>query len=408
LQRDALAPGECYFDATVGEGRIYVFGVTRDAMRAAVIEDARGAFERRTRNYARLLARAPVDARAPAPDAASAALGRELLGGVADMLRSSPRVYATLDGYLAALPLETLLCPGDDAPMGVEREIVRMLSAAMLRYLRARPAPPGSGADLLAVGSGAGDLAGAAREVRHLRSRYGAATAVGVDRAAFLDALAGCEIIHVATHVRVDSERPWHSGILVEAADSTAGSGRSRTRGRADQDPLALTPAESSAIEAITPRDPWVRASEIAARRIDAELVVLSGCESALGRATLAEGVLGVASAFVSAGGRAVVASLWEVDDQTTADLMGRFYRELAAGRSVVGALQAAQAGLRTRKPHPFFWAGFVVIGDGDVTVALAQRRVPGPGLIAALAGVLTLAGIGTWVFARRRAKIAA
>jgi CHAT domain-containing protein len=149
-----------------------------------------------------------------------------------------------------------------------------------------------------------------------------------------------------------------------------------------------------------------VRASEIAARRLDARLVVLSGCESALGRATLAEGVLGIASAFVCAGGRAVVASLWEVDDHTTADLMEGFYRELSLGRSVVSALQSAQMSLRARKPHPFFWAGFVVIGDGDVAVALPEKPDRTP--LAALLGGLSVFLIIGWVFRRRRATIRA
>jgi hypothetical protein len=118
--------------------------------------------------------------------------------------------------------------------------------------------------------------------------------------------------------------------------------------------------------------------------------------------------VLGIASAFVCAGGRAVVASLWEVDDRTTADLMERFYRELASGRTVVSALQAAQLELRGRKPHPFFWAGFVVIGDGDVAVRLREGpERPAVGMAALLAG-LTVLLITGWAFRRRRATIRA
>jgi hypothetical protein len=115
----------------------------------------------------------------------------------------------------------------------------------------------------------------------------------------------------------------------------------------------------------------------------------------------MAEGVLGIASSFVSAGSRAVVASLWQVDDRTTAELMRHFYSELAAGKSAAAALRGARSSLRKDHPEPFFWAGFVVIGDGNLTVALRPRPLwHRPALL-----VVGLILVSTWPLAiwRRR-----
>jgi CHAT domain-containing protein len=374
----------------------------------AVVGDTRGELAARVRNYARVLARPPVDARAALPGEPARALGELLLSGVAESVRSSSRVYAALDGYLAGLPLETVVCPGEDGPLVSHREIVRAPAASLLRYLRAREAHAPTASSVLAIAPAADDLEGAAREVDQLASRYGAVRLRGPGREALVAALDGPDVIHMASHVRVDAQRPWHSGILIGREGAGAPPRPSDTRAVAPpHDPLALSASDSSELAAGLPGDPYVRASEISARRLDARLVVLSGCESALGRATLAEGVLGIALSFVCAGGQAVVASLWEVDDATTADLMETFYREMAAGRTVGAALRASQLALREKRPHPFFWAGFVVIGDGDVGVVLAERPPRRAGLLVALAGGLTMFIIGGWVIRNRRAKIA-
>ena len=152
--------------------------------------------------------------------------------------------------------------------------------------------------------------------------------------------------------------------------------------------------------------DPYARAGQIAAARSDARLVVLSGCESALGRTTQGEGVLGVAAAFFAAGARSLVASIWEVDDRVTADLMERFYAGLAEGKPVASALRAAQLEIRAKRPHPFYWAGFVAIGDGDVTIRLAKRP-PGSRYWFLLAG-LTVVAVVAWVVMRGRVTIRA
>lgn len=104
--------------------------------------------------------------------------------------------------------------------------------------------------------------------------------------------------------------------------------------------------------------------------RLDTDLVVLSACSSALGEELGGEGLIGLTRAFQYAGARSVVASLWNVRDQATAELMVRFYRHLRSGLPKDEALQAAQIEL-IREPvggkdfsAPFFWAAFQLYGD--------------------------------------------
>ncbi len=100
--------------------------------------------------------------------------------------------------------------------------------------------------------------------------------------------------------------------------------------------------------------------------RIDAELVALSACSSALGKEMSGEGILALTRPFQYAGARTVLASLWQVSDESTARLMSSFYRHLAAGRSKDAALQAAQRELIADPvtAHPHHWAAFQLIGD--------------------------------------------
>jgi CHAT domain-containing protein/tetratricopeptide (TPR) repeat protein len=95
------------------------------------------------------------------------------------------------------------------------------------------------------------------------------------------------------------------------------------------------------------------------------ELVVLSACETGVGQVEIGEGVLGLRWAFIAAGARAVIASLWQVPDKETVILMVDLHRRMAAGRSAAEALHEAQLALREVRPHPFFWAGFVLHGGG-------------------------------------------
>lgn len=112
--------------------------------------------------------------------------------------------------------------------------------------------------------------------------------------------------------------------------------------------------------------DRILRTSEIANLKLDADLVVLSACETALGEVKYGEGILGLARAFYCAGARAVCASMWKVSDAATALLMARFYEEVVKnGLSKAEALRAAQLALinSNKLSSPKFWAAFVLSG---------------------------------------------
>jgi CHAT domain-containing protein len=113
--------------------------------------------------------------------------------------------------------------------------------------------------------------------------------------------------------------------------------------------------------------DGVLRPTDLYDLRLDSDLVVLSGCQTAKGRAPEGTGLLGLSMSFLGAGSRAVLASLWNVDDQSTARFMERFYINLADKKTIAEALKAAKIDMiRSRDRHPFFWASFVLIGDGQ------------------------------------------
>jgi CHAT domain-containing protein/Tfp pilus assembly protein PilF len=150
------------------------------------------------------------------------------------------------------------------------------------------------------------------------------------------------EVLHIAAHGCLDERFPLNSGLALSLPDER---GPGRDNG-------------------------FLQAWEIfEGLRLDAELVVLSACDSALGRELAGEGLLGLTRAFHYAGARSVVASLWQVPDRATAELMVRFHGRLKEEKSKAEALQAAQAELAAGAAGrewqaPYFWAGFQLFGE--------------------------------------------
>lgn len=125
-----------------------------------------------------------------------------------------------------------------------------------------------------------------------------------------------------------------------------------------DQEPLA----SALVLSPDARQDGFLRSSEIFELDLAADLVVLSGCSTALGRLT-GDGILGLSRAFLYAGTPTVIVSQWDVSDRATAELMDRFYMEYANGLEPAHALRTAQRALLDRYPHPFLWAAFELIG---------------------------------------------
>jgi CHAT domain-containing protein len=145
-------------------------------------------------------------------------------------------------------------------------------------------------------------------------------------------------IVHFATHGLLNGEHPELSGIILSLVDEE---GRER--------------------------DGFLRLHEIYKLRLPAELVVLSACQTALGKPVRGEGLVGLVRGFMYAGAERVVASLWKVDDEATAELMKLFYeRMLKGGMRPAAALRAAKVEMsRHKRWHsPYYWAAFELQGE--------------------------------------------
>ena len=108
---------------------------------------------------------------------------------------------------------------------------------------------------------------------------------------------------------------------------------------------------------------------------LDTELVVLSACNTGLGEIRTGEGVFGLRRAFVLAGAKTLVMSLWKVPDEQTQELMIDFYRRLTTGEGRAEALRHAQLAMKARHPDPYYWGAFICQGDpAPLNLAPAQR----------------------------------
>ena len=133
------------------------------------------------------------------------------------------------------------------------------------------------------------------------------------------------------------------------------------------------------------------------------ELVTLAACESEQGRYVRGEGVESFSRAFLGAGAASSVGSLWRVSDQATAQFMALFYSHLASGATKAEALRRAKSvfrGATGEIAHPYYWAGFLLIGDGNSRLSRVVRWWQ---LIACASGVLLA---GTFVVLRLRSRL--
>jgi len=144
-------------------------------------------------------------------------------------------------------------------------------------------------------------------------------------------------ILHVATHGLLNTERPQFTGVVLSLVGNRDGDG-------------------------------FLRTDEIFNLRLGSPLVMLSACETGLGKERRGEGIIGLTRAFMYAGAPTVGVSLWSVSDKSTADLMTDFYKRLLTKQSPAppAAMRAAQVAMIEGKKYsaPFHWAPFVLVGD--------------------------------------------
>jgi len=112
--------------------------------------------------------------------------------------------------------------------------------------------------------------------------------------------------------------------------------------------------------------DGYLRLGDIYKLKLSADLVVLSSCDSALGKDLDSEGIIGLPRGFLYAGAKSVIASLWKVNDDATAVLMSRLYARIKKGESPGSALRGAQLEMVRDEQwsNPYYWAAFVLQGD--------------------------------------------
>jgi CHAT domain-containing protein/Flp pilus assembly protein TadD len=359
-----LGRNERLVEFMIGDEISYAWLLGGGAVHMAILP-ARAVLERKVERYRALIGRPPTRAEA-VPEALR--LGRDLystlLGPFAAELSGATRVVVVPDGVLHYVPFETLVRAVDahGRPQYVldAYDVSYAPSASVLSALNRRP-PASPPFDLLAYGDPAltpapaersasmraappGPLLHARREIDAIaglfpaerrRVRLGSEAS---ERSFKEEDLSRFRIVHLATHGRTDARVPARSGLLLSPGAAT--------------------------------EDGVLRAVEILKLDLGADLVVLSACGSGLGRLVRGEGLVGLTRAFLHAGARRVVVSLWNVDDEKTADLMKTFYGRLRQGVPADRALREAKRELtRSDRPayrFPYYWGSFVLIGATD------------------------------------------
>ncbi|MEW6322841.1 MAG: CHAT domain-containing protein [Acidobacteriota bacterium] len=384
VQARLLGEDEVLIEYFLGAESSTVWMIARDRLEVRRLP-ARAAVEQDVRELLAALSTPQGDYAAR-----SHALGAQLLPFD---LSAERRLLIVPHGMLHYLPFEALRTP--DGAFLIERHTVAYApSASSLAFLRGRPT---GGAEVVAVGNpvirgsdvalerGAGidrvgllkPLAFSGLELRQIGEVYGRAARVvegadATEAALNPNRLANAAVIHFATHGLVDEERPERSGLA-----------------------LTASPPESDGV---------LQMREVFGLRLTAALVTLSACQTALGKQATGEGMVGLARSFFYAGAGAVLASLWNVDDRSTAELMRPFYEALADGARIDDAARRAKLALIGRGgpwAHPYHWAPFIVTGHAAATVPVrADRPLP---TWAVAGGILALVLTAVLVWRRVR-----
>jgi CHAT domain-containing protein/tetratricopeptide (TPR) repeat protein len=184
-------------------------------------------------------------------------------------------------------------------------------------------------------------------------------------------------ILHFATHGFLNTERPELSGIVLSMLNRNG----SKTNG-------------------------FMSLQDIYHLDLSADVVVLSACDTALGKDVKGEGLVGLTHGFMAAGARSVVSSLWKVDDRATAVLMANFYKAmLEDGLPPSAALRSAKQKVRQEKAWeaPYFWAGFELQGEYNQRIVVDRGSAMSTGLMAVL--TLALISVGLIIYQSRRRR---
>jgi tetratricopeptide (TPR) repeat protein len=387
IQRTVIDAGTVLLEFELGETKSWLWAVTPTTVTSVALPPRQQIDTAARQLYESLTARqrrpnetgAAYAKRVAAADAdlavRAAAVSRMLLGGLGTRLETDwrgKRLAIVAAGSLEYVPFAALTLPtGGRTLLASRHEIVKIPSASVLAVLRNESAHRARATRTLAI---VADPVFEANDPRvtapsgvptpvSLDSRTGLtrlpfsrdeanaiatlAAGKGVFEAvdfqatrttALGGALADARIVHLATHGVLDSTRPSLSGLVFSLVDQHG-----------------------------QRQDGFVRLPDIYNMRLDADLVVLSACQTALGKDIKGEGLIGLTRAFMYAGTPRVVASLWEVSDLATAELMKKFYAAMLQQHlPAAAALRRAQLEMAqdARWSSPYYWAGFVFQGD--------------------------------------------
>lgn len=341
--------------------RLYIFEITNTDFRLRSVAVTRDQLDRLVKSYrsemhgtverlrARMMTRmrhvrGPVpsevtESSLPVVKATVTELYKSLIAPVETDMASKKVLTIIPSGLLYYLPFPAL-AKEDNGQLKylIESKAVSYLSSSDLFDLVFVKTHNDERDNLVAFGNPDGTLPSALDEVERLKQIYPNSKVYMLWEAKkerLFDLPKGTELLHLATHGRLDS------------ADVNESYIKMASEGAKDQGKLRLSEIYDLPLEKTS-------------------LVTLSACETALGEKDPGTEIASLAQAFSIAGAPTVVASLWAVYDPSTADIMDEFYRELRKGLPKVEALQRAQiAVLRNPKySNPYFWAPFIMLGD--------------------------------------------
>lgn len=429
IQKQVIADDQMVLlEYSLGPERSYVWAVTRDRVTSYELP-SQAVIEEKANTLYRTLVAQPDSNNGDDLSLAAQELGQLVLEPIAAELNRRT-VIIVADGALHYVPFQLLPKSSTDSePLVASSEVVNAPSASILAGLhqggRERPrgkllaafgAPVFESKDTLKGTDGNVNLAAlqnpenrrwhqalrdiqlngdsfdpsvlkplifASRELANLREvTSGDEAFVAADFDATRDSLFSTDltqysILHFATHGLLDPRRPENSGLVLSTITRDG-----------------------------KPQNGFVSLQDIYQLRAPVDLVVLSACQTGLGKDVRGEGLIGLTRGFMYAGASSVVASLWKVDDEATAELMKRFYiHMLQDGMTPAAALRAAQNSIRQQPQwrSPYYWAAFTLQGEFKQVIKPAQVRwMPGRWqIVLGLSLLLFLAAAGWYRWSR-------
>ncbi|HEU4870837.1 MAG TPA: CHAT domain-containing tetratricopeptide repeat protein [Pyrinomonadaceae bacterium] len=379
-QRRVLDGETLLLEYSLGEQRSFLWAVTPDSIKTYVLPN-RAVIEPLARRVYELLT--TRNQNLAEYEKAATNLSQTILGPAAAELKNK-RLLIVSDGVLQFIPFASLPDPANARRLMLDHEIVTAPSTAVVALLREETANRKPAAKTLAVfadpvfspndprvanaqaahaaqtekGSAADALRSASElglgDLRRLRfsrqeaeeiTRYTKndlkleAVDFQANRALATSAELGqYRIVHFATHGLINNTHPELSGVVLSLVDE---------KGR--------------------PQNGFLRLYDLYNLKLSADLVVLSACQTALGKEIRGEGLVGLTRGFMYAGAPRVVSSLWQIDDRATAEFMKRFYEQMLGQKlRPAAALRAAQISMQKdpRWNSPHYWAAFTLQGE--------------------------------------------